>query len=134
MPGFGRTDWRPINQLNAYWHYKWSEGGADTWLWVGVPENDRLNRNGSLGDYTVGLLANVPLNDRAALYALVTYMHPSASAGPAGAEEDAWNFSIGVYLFPGRNARSSTVAGQCWMPQLPVANNGYFLVDTNHWF
>jgi len=26
------------------------------------------------------------------------------------------------------------VAGQSWTPQLPVANNGYFLVDTNNTF
>ena len=72
-----------------------------------------------------------PLNDRVALYALVTYMHPSASPGPAGSLDEMWNFSIGLTFFPRPIARSSTVAGQCWMPQLPVANNGTFLVDTN---
>ena len=41
-------------------------------------------------------------------------------------------FTIGLAFYPQRNARSSTVAGQCWMPLLPVANNGYFLVNTNH--
>ncbi len=131
VPGQGATTWRPINQLNAYWHYKWAPGGADTWLWAGVPENDRLGASGSLGSWIVGVLANVPLNDRIALYTLVTYMRPSASPGPAAAEEDFWNFSIGLTLYPQRNARSTSVAGQCWMPQLPVANNGYFLVDTS---
>jgi hypothetical protein len=65
------------------------------------------------------------------LYAQVTYMHPSSSPGPAGAQEEAWAFLVGLSFFPGRNARTQTVAGQCWMPLVPVSNNGYFLVDTN---
>jgi hypothetical protein len=132
--GFGPTSWRAVNQLSVFWHHKWGLGGADTSIWVGVPEHDRLGGNGSLGDYLIGLSANVPLNDRVALYTLVTYMHPSAAPGPAGSQEDAWNFTVGLALYPARNARSNTVAGQCWMPMLPVANNGLFLVDTNRTF
>lgn len=132
VPGEGTILWRPVDQLNLYWHHKWTAGGADTRIWVGVPERDRLSGGGSLGDYLAGALANVPLNDRFGLFALVTYMHPSAHPGPAASREDAWNFSIGVTLFPGRNARSTTVSGRCWMPQMPVANNGYFYTDTNH--
>jgi hypothetical protein len=134
IPTVGPTEWRPINQLNVFWHHKWDVGGADTLLWFGVPENDRLKGGGSLGDYLVGILTNAPLNDRVGVYALITYMHPSAGPGPAGSNEDAWNFTIGLTFYPGRNARSTTVAGQCWMPMLPVANNGYFLVDTNRSF
>lgn len=131
VPFFGPTTWRPIQQFNPYWHYKWGPGGADTWLWVGVPERDRLAGNGSLGDYIAGALANVPLSNGMMLYTLVTYMHPSARPGPVGSMEDAWNFTIGLSFFPARNARTTTVAGQCWMPQLPVANNGTFLVDAS---
>ena len=72
-------------------------------------------------------------NDRVAIYTLLTYMHPSAAAGP-GAAEDAWNFTVGLAFYPARNARSNTVAGQCWMPQMSVANNGYFLTHTNRTF
>ncbi len=129
--GVGPTTWRPLNQINAYWHHKWSRGGGDTWLAIGLPEQTRLADGGSLGDYIANALANLPLNDRVALYASVTYMHPSASAGPQGSEENAWNFTVGLAFYPGANARSSTVAGQCWAPQLPVASNGSFLVDTN---
>jgi hypothetical protein len=32
------------------------------------------------------------------------------------------------------DARSDSIAGQYWMPQLPVANNGTFLVDGNRQF
>jgi hypothetical protein len=134
VPGFGSTSWRPINQLNVFAHYKWGPGGPDTAIWVGRPEDDRITGNGSLGDYTVGLYGNFPISDRSTVYTLVTYMHQSASLGGLGAQEDAWNFTVGMTFYPARNARSTTVAGQCWMPALPVANNGYFLVDTNHTF
>jgi hypothetical protein len=54
---FGPTTWRPVNQLNAYWHYKWAASGSDTWLWLGVPEHDRLAGGGSLGDVLVDAAA-----------------------------------------------------------------------------
>ena len=131
VPGEGPVTWRPLNQVNAFWHHKWSPGGADTSIWVGVPENQRLDGGGSLGDYLAGALANVPLSDRVALYTLVTYLHPSASPGPIGSLDEAWNFSIGVSFYPVGNTRSRTVSGQCWAPQMSVANNGYFLVDAS---
>jgi hypothetical protein len=134
VPDYGPVSWRAVNQLNGYWHYKWASGGADTWLWIGKPENDRMVGRGSLGDYIVGALAVAPLSDRVSLTANIVYMHQSASLGPQGATEDAWNFSIGLSFYPRYNARTSTVAGQCWMPQLPVANNGTFLVDTDGTF
>jgi len=131
VSGFGPTRWEAVQQLNIYSHYKWGQGGPDTWLWFGVPEHTRLSGGGSLGDYLAGALANCPLSDWISLYSLVTYMHPSASPGPLGSADAAWNFSIGLSFFPGHNSRTDTVAGQCWMPQLPVANNGYFLLDTS---
>jgi hypothetical protein len=131
IQGVGPTTWRPIDTLYAFWHHKWTRGGADTWISIGVPERDRLGGNGSLGDWLANAQASVPLNDRFGLYAQVMYLHPSARPGPAAATEDAWNFTIGVSFYPGRNARSNTVAGRCWLPALPVANNGLFLVDTN---
>jgi hypothetical protein len=131
---FGTVKWRAVSQLSAYWHYKWGLGGPDTWIWVGVPDHTRLTGAGSLGDYIAAALATYPLSDRVGAYALVSYMHQSAAPGIIGAAEDAWNFSIGLTFYPARNARTNTVAGQCWTPQLPVANNGYFLVDTNKWY
>src|SRR5262245_56598469 len=131
VPGSGPTAWRPVQQLNAYWHHKWQSGGADSWLWFGVPDHDRLVGGGSLGDYLVGALASCPLSDYMMLYSQITYMHPSAAPGPGGAGEEAWNFTIGLAYFHARNARTATVAGQCWLPQLPVASNGSFLVDTS---
>jgi hypothetical protein len=134
VDGFGTVSWRAVNQISGFAHHKWGLGGADTWLWVGLPENNRLAGGGSLGDYLIGLAANVPLNDLVSLYTLLTYMHPSTSPGPSGFDEEAWNFTVGLSFYPGRNARSNTVAGQCWMPMLPVANNGLFLVDASQTF
>ncbi len=131
VAGEGPVSFCAIDQLNVFLHHKWGLGGADTSIWVGVPQRSRLTGDGSLGDYLAGASANVPLNEHLALFTLVTYMHPSAHPGPVGSTEDAWNFTIGVSLYPAGNARSRTVAGQCWTPMLPVANNGYFLVDTN---
>jgi len=132
--GFGTVAWRPVEQFNFYTRYKWDLEGTDTWFWIGLPEEDRLAGNGSLGDYTVGVLANVPLRERLALYSLVTYMHPSARPGPIGALEESWCFAIGLAFYPGYNAKSATVADRCWMPLVPVANNGTFLADTNRTF
>jgi hypothetical protein len=131
VSGFGPTTWRPVQQLSAYWHYKYGPGGPDTCLWYGLPERERLGQRGSLGDYIAGASANCPLTDGMMLYTLVTYMHPSAAPGPPGSNEEAWNFTVGVAFFPRCNARTSTLGGACWMPSLPVANNGYFLVDTS---
>jgi hypothetical protein len=129
--GVGSTTWRPIVQLNLYWHHKWQVGGADTSIWIGIPEQDRLGGSGSLGEYLAGASATVPLNDRFALFTLVTYMHPSSGPSPNGAEEESWNFTVGVSFTPGRETRSGTVESRSWMPLMPLGNNGYFLVDTN---
>jgi hypothetical protein len=131
---FGPTTWRPINQISAYLHHKWHCGGPDTWLSIGIPEQSRLSGDGSLGDWLVSATAICPFSDSMALYANVMYMHQSASAGGAGAQEDAWNFTTGISFYPGHNARSTNVSGQRWMPLLPVANNGSFLVDASNWY
>jgi hypothetical protein len=131
IPTVGPVRWQPVQQLNVYWHHKWVTNGPDTWFWIGRPEQSRITRDGSLGDYLAGVAGNAPLNDRISLFALATYMHPSAGAGAAGSIDEAWNFTIGLAFYPKPNARSSTVAGRCWAPLVPVANNGYFLVDTS---
>jgi hypothetical protein len=134
IDGFGWTTWRPINQISTYWHHKWHCGGPDTWLSIGIPEQTRLSGGGSLGDWLVSATTVYPFGDRVAAYTNVMYMHQSASAGDAGAQEDAWNLTIGIAFYPGHNARSPNVSGQRWMPLLPVANNGSFLVDASNWY
>jgi hypothetical protein len=61
-------------------------------------------------------------------------MHPAVGAGEFGSSDEAWQIFTGIsYSFRGR-ARSSNVYGRRWSPLMPVANNGYFLVDTNKWY
>jgi hypothetical protein len=133
VPGFGETTWQAIDQLSAFWHHKW-EYGADTLIWVGVPERSRITGDGSLGDYYVGARVDAPLNDRIAGYAHVTYVHPSAHIGPSAAQEDEWSFIVGLSWYPRRDSRAPTVAGHPWQPLMPVATNGLFLVDTDNWY
>lgn len=125
---------RAVNQANLFWHHKF-ELGADSWFYVGVPTNDHigppgLGPPGRLGDWIVGGMFNAPLNDGLALYGNFAYMKPSAPT-VLGVEEESFNVSVGLAWYPYCNARSRTVAGRTWMPYLPVANNGTFLVDQN---
>ncbi|MEX0725995.1 MAG: DUF6666 family protein, partial [Planctomycetaceae bacterium] len=124
--GFGHTTWQPISTLSAYWHHKWSLGGPDTWITAGTPERTRLAGGGSVGDYLVSATALCPLSNAVSVFSNVTYMHQSASPGPNGANDEAWNFIVGISIYPRRNSRSQTVAGERWMPLLPTANNGSF--------
>lgn len=51
VAGIGPTKWQAVNQLMAYWHYKFRPGGADTWIWLGAPDHSRLSGGGSLGSW-----------------------------------------------------------------------------------
>jgi len=131
VPGFGVVRWQPHNQVNLFWHHKWSRAGADTWVSIGMPEDDRLGQRGSLGDYIANALAVCPLSDRVSVYSSVMYMHQSATEGGAGSLDEAWNFTVGIALYPRANSRTTTVAGHRWSPLLPIANNGSFMVDAS---
>lgn len=121
---------RAVNQFNFFWRHKF-DLGADASLYVGAPTNDRIGRQGTLGNLIVGGTFNIPLNDRLAVYSNIAYLNPTSANPDQGRadREDSFNFTLGVSWYPGRNARSRTVAGRTWMPYLPVANNGTFLVD-----
>lgn len=122
------AQYQALAQLNGFWHRNWAFGG-DTWIWAGVPEQNRLALPGSLGDFTIGGSGTVPLGDRFALYGNFMYMKPSAQAGPAASAEYSYNVTFGIAFYPGGYARNRTVSGRAWMPLLPVADNGNFLVD-----
>jgi hypothetical protein len=125
------NQFRAISQINAFWHHKYALG-ADTWLRIGMPLSQQFVGNGLAGSAIVGATAQVPLNERLALYANAMYMAPNTAPGPNGASRDAYNISMGIAWYPGRNARTPTVGGGCWMPYLPLGNNSNFLVDTIH--
>ncbi|HWA98407.1 MAG TPA: DUF6666 family protein [Pirellulales bacterium] len=134
--GTGTNYWRPINQLNAFWHRKFIRCGADAWFTIGYAESYRLNQSpgygGSLGGAIFGTMVNVPVNDRLAIYANWQYMAPTATVRSVAASGDeTFNLMFGFAVYPGGTARSSTVAGRKNMPLMNVANNGTFFVDTN---
>jgi hypothetical protein len=108
--------------------------GGDSWLYLGMPEHSRLTHDGSLGSFYVSASATMPLNNFTSVYTNVTYMAPSQSPGPLAGPDEAWNFTIGLAFYPRLNAYSPNVFGRRWMPLMPVANNGTFLVDTNAWY
>lgn len=124
--------YRPLSQVNFFWHHNF-DSGADSWLYFGIPDQTRLDdtEGGTLGDFNLGLAINVPLTERAAIYANGQYMKPSASAGWQAAAENAYSIGFGLAFYPRGSSRTKSVAGNCWMPYMPMANNGNFLVDTN---
>ena len=135
--------YRPLSQIDLFWHHTFCSG-ANCWLSVGLPRAGPCHRelsdddsralvgtgnDGSLGEFTFGATFIVPISPRWALYANGSYMRPTAAAGNRGSIEDAYSIGFGLTFYPGGNARTRTVAGNCWMPYLPVANNGSFLVE-----
>ena len=116
IANIGRVTWHPYNHMNFFWHHKWCDSLADTWLWIGVPEQHRLAGTGTLGDYIAGGSATVPLRDNLSLYAMVNYMNQSATRGPNAATEDSWNLSIGIVFYPRSSARTSNVRGHRYAP------------------
>lgn len=125
---FDQVSTRAVNQANIFCHHKF-QLGADTWLYVGTPTNDRVGGAGTLGDFIFGGSMNAPLNDELAMYGNFAYLDPTAPVGPAGSEEDSFYVALGLAWYPYCNARSRTVAGNRWAPYMPVANNGTFLID-----
>lgn len=126
----GRTyTWQSLNHISAYWSHKWSEDGVSTIISIGLPERDRANGDGTLGDFLATATVQAPFTDSVGFYGNIMYMNPSATEGMIGSHEDAWSFNLGIEIFPGHDARTRTIAGERWMPLLPVANNGVFLLD-----
>jgi hypothetical protein len=132
--GLGDVRYQAVNQINAFYHRKFMSCGGDGWFYIGVPENYRLNttQGGSLGGVIFGNRMLVPLNDCTSLYANWNYMAPSSSnPSSTTTRDEVWNISIGMAWYPGKAARSRSVAGQKYMPYMNVADNGNFFVDSN---
>jgi len=117
-----------LTQVNLFWHHKF-DSGADSWLWIGAPEDIRLFEAGSLGNFIIGANIQAPISSRLALYGNAQYMHPTATAGMVASAEQGWNIGAGIAWYFGGHARSTKINGKCWLPYMPVANNSTFLVD-----
>lgn len=122
-----------VTQANLFWHHKFCSG-ADSWLYVGIPERSALTGDGSLGQWMVGANVQVPLSDRLALYANGSYFRPTASAGGDAAMSQGYDVSMGVAWYFGHRAVNHAINGDCGLPYMPVANNSNFLVDQNFSF
>jgi len=62
------------------------------------------------------------------------YMPPTARIGAVALMQETFFISIGIAFYHGCNSRTDSVSGQRWLPYLPVANNGSFIVDMNKTF
>jgi hypothetical protein len=126
---------RAVDQACMFWHHHFC-CGADSVLWVGIPDRGRLDaqQGGSLGDWMVGANVQVPLTDRLGLFANGSYFRPSAAAGAVASVEQGYDVSMGVVWYFGGNARSNSINGKCGLPYMNVANNSTFLVDQSPTF
>lgn len=111
---------RSIDQISLYWDHNWC-ASAETRFYVGIAENP--------GEFVVGSNAQFPLNNYCALFGGFHYILPSTSGGDPGFRDEIWNVTAGIAFYPGGNAISKTVCGNCWLPLMPVADNGNFALD-----
>lgn len=113
-----------MNQASVFWHHKWC-WAADTRLYTGIAEE--------VGEWVLGANGEVPISLSVSLFGGAQYIMPSSSGGAMNDRfaEEVWNVSAGVAYYPGGNAVSKTVSGRRWMPLLPVADNGSFVLDAD---
>ncbi len=119
------------DQVNLFWHHKFSSTGADSYVWIGVPECGRVGPEwgSSLGDMTIGVTLQTPLSEKLILYANGSYFRPSDSAGAVAAADNGYDVCIGLMCYFGGNGLSPCINSNCWTPYMPMANNSNFLVD-----
>jgi hypothetical protein len=119
---------RAINQASMFWRHKFNSG-ANSVLYVGAPENVRLNGDHSLLNWTFGANVEVPLSKRLALYANGSYSHPTASASAIASVESGYDVSMGIVWYFGGKAKTDALNGTCSTPYMSMGNNSNFLVD-----
>jgi hypothetical protein len=126
----GTVDYRGISQGQLFWHHKWGPGKTDSWLWMGLPSAYRLNGDNDFETNIYGWRTESPLTDRVGMFSSFEGLRFTGGVS----HRVVYDFMVGLSFYPASNARSTTVAGRSWMPYMPVANNGSFLVDSNRVF
>ncbi len=109
------NEFQTLLQGNLYWRQVWCEW-ASTSVFAGLAE--------SPSDISYGTNVQVAVNRYVALTGAMEYVLPG-SGGNDGYQEEIWNLSLGVTIYPGsamRNARSQ------FRPFLPMADNGNMAV------
>ena len=79
--GNAQVAYRAIDQIDFFWHHKYEFCG-DSWMWFGLPQNNRLAGGGSLGDFIIGGTYTTPLNDYMSLYANMHIHAPHGRTRP----------------------------------------------------
>lgn len=100
-------------QGNFYYRHVWDCGAWST-IYAGLAE--------SPSDISFGTNDQVPLNDYLAMYVNATYVLPG-SGGTQGRQEEMWNLSAGVVIYPGSARR---IAISQFRPFFNPADNGNF--------
>ncbi|HEY5311219.1 MAG TPA: DUF6666 family protein, partial [Pirellulales bacterium] len=129
-PAGSVVEYRGISQGQLFWHHKFGPGKTDAWVWTGLPSDYRMNGDNDFETNIYGWRSETPLSDRVMLFSNFQGLRPTGGVS----HHAIYDFMVGLSFYPARNARSTTVAGRTWMPYIPVANNGSFLVDTNQTF
>jgi hypothetical protein len=114
---------RSLDQIAIYWRRVW-DYGADTMLYFGFAEDP--------GEVLFGLAGECPLNDGIALFGNFHYILPSTQGGdfPLNSyTEEFWNVSVGLTFYWGTRAPRAHIAGDRWMPLIPLADNGSFALE-----
>jgi hypothetical protein len=119
---------RAVSHAECFWRHEFECTKAESFLWAGLTQNDRLTGDGSLSDWLLGASVEVPLSDRISLYANAEYVHPTAAAGPDASVDTCYDISMGITIYFGGRC-CDCCETHCAGPYLPVANNSSFLVD-----
>jgi hypothetical protein len=109
------NNYGPLLQGNFYWRHVYNPG-AWTTLFAGLAE--------SPSDIPFGASGQVALNSCLALFGGFQYILPG-SGGNQGRQEEIWNLSFGVALYPGT---AMTAANSQFRAMLPIADNGNFAI------
>ena len=121
---------RAVSHAEGFWRHEFECTKAESFLWAGLTQNDRLSGDGSLSDWLIGASVEVPLSDRISLYANAQYVHPTAAAGPDASIDSCYDIGMGITVYFGGCCCNCNHSTHCANgPYLPVANNSTFLVD-----
>jgi hypothetical protein len=104
-----------LTQYNLYWQQAWSDCAWSN-VFVGTSEDP--------GDITYGCNAQVAVTRWVALTGGMEYVLPG-SGGSEGRQEEIWNLSFGIALYPGTAMQT---ARSRYRPLLPMADNGNMAV------
>jgi hypothetical protein len=109
------NNYAPVLQGNLFWRHIYSPA-ASTTTYIGLAE--------SPADIPFGSSTQIALTKYMAFYGGFAYILPG-SGGTQGHQEEIWNVSFGVSIYPGSGLGSQISQ---FRPVLPLADNGNFAI------